>query len=454
MRVLFLAHRLPYPPNKGDKIRSHWELRQLAERFEVDLYCFYDSPDDARELRAASACCSQFYAEPINRPGARARALASLLQGKSFTLAYFHSRTMARQIRQALESQGYDLIFVFCSSMAPYVMQEGGVPRILDLADVDSDKWAQYAAHSSPPIAAVWRREAALLAAFEKQSVEAFDATLVCTAAESEVLRRIVESRKIEVVENFLDMGHFDPKKVEMPAAIRALQPYVVFTGSMDYFPNVDAVVYFHREILPLLRARIPRIKFVIAGRNPQRAVRRLGRDPAVHVTGEVADLKPYLKGAAAAVAPLRIARGVQNKIFEAMAMDLPIVASSKVASALPPELAALIRWEDDPVQFGCAVTELAAAREGGSTPGTRAAVLRHFGGRQQAEQLEAVLEKVLREGGKVAAQAALEPAGVSRNQPGDKHDSMGDARIVRGPARSCAGPDPKPAEESWHEPA
>jgi sugar transferase (PEP-CTERM/EpsH1 system associated) len=413
MRVLFLAHRLPYPPNKGDKIRSHWELGQLRKRHEVDLFCFYDSPDDARELRAARACCSQFYAEPIDRAHARARALAALLRGKSFTLAYFHSQTMAQRIRQALESRRYDLIFVFCSSMAPYVMHATGTPRILDLVDVDSDKWAQYAAHSSPVIAAVWQHEAVRLAAFEKRAVEVFDATLVCTAAEREVLRRTVSNRKIEVLENSLDTGHFDPARVSVPPEIRALQPYVVFTGSMDYFPNVDAVTYFHSEIFPHVRREMPQMKFVIAGRNPKPAVRRLARDPGVHVTGDVADLRPFLKGAAAAVAPLRIARGVQNKILEAMAMDLPVVASGKAASALPADLAACVLAEDDPGGFGRTVARVASARENGSSGGCRAVVLRHFADNRRVEQYEAILEKVVRTAS--AGALAIEP----EEQPG-----------------------------------
>jgi sugar transferase (PEP-CTERM/EpsH1 system associated) len=413
MRVLFIAHRLPYPPNKGDKIRSHWELGQFTKRHEVDLFCFYDSPDDARELRAARACCSQFYAEPIDRAHAQARALAALLQGKSFTLAYFHSRSMAQRIRQALKSRRYDLIFVFCSSMAPYVWDVTGTPRILDLVDVDSDKWAQYAAHSSPAIAAVWRREAARLAAFEKRAVEAFDATLVCTAAEREVLRRTVLNRKIEVLENFLDTEHFDPARVSVPPEIQTLQPYVVFTGSMDYFPNVDAVTFFHDEIFPHVRREIPQMKFVIAGRNPKPAVRRLARDPGVHVTGDVTDLRPYLKGAAAAVAPLRIARGVQNKILEAMAMDLSVVASSKAASALPGDLACRVLREDDPLRFGRALTRVASAWKDGSSGGCRAVVLRHFADNRRAEQFEAIVEKVVRT--VAAGSEAIEP----EEQPG-----------------------------------
>lgn len=396
MRVLFLSHRLPFPPNKGEKIRAHWELRQLLDAgHDVDLFCFYSGEEDASGLPEARACCSGLYAEPLDRHRAAARALLAVLRGRAFSIPYFHSKPMAARVHHALSSRRYDLIFVYCSSMAPYVMDWTAVPRILDLVDVDSDKWAQYAEYGSPPGSWLWRRESARLAEFEKQAVSAFEASWVCTAAEAQVLRRIVDSPRIEVLENFLDTDYFNPEHVSIPAKIQALQPYVLFAGSMDYFPNVDAVTHFYRMIFPLIRLRIPQSRFVIAGRSPARAVRQLARDPAVHVTGALPDLRPYLKGASVAVAPMRIARGVQNKILEAMAMDLPVVASSKAVSALPKELAALVVREDEPRRFAQAVQAILEATMDGSANGKRSAVAAYFREAQRAEQFNRLIAEL-----------------------------------------------------------
>jgi sugar transferase (PEP-CTERM/EpsH1 system associated) len=397
VRVLFLSHRLPFPPNKGEKIRAHWELKQLlAAGHSVDLFCFYSGREDKRALEEARTHCSQFYAEPLDRYRAIARALAAIVQGRPFTTAYFHSKAMSRHVQQMLARQRYDLVFVYCSSMAPYVLKMTGVPRILDLVDVDSDKWAQYAEHSEPPSSWLWRREAALLAEFEKEAVSSFEASWVCTAAEARVLRGVVDSPKIGILENALDADYFNPEHVPLPEEIQALKPYVIFAGSMDYFPNVDAVKYFYHDIFPLVRRGTPQLSLVIAGRSPARAVRQLARDPAVRVTGWVPDLRPYLKGAAVAVAPMRIARGVQNKILEAMAMGLPVVASGKAAAALPEDLAGFVAKEDEPSRFAHAVEAILRASVPGSATARRGAVVNTYSERHRAARFERMITEVV----------------------------------------------------------
>lgn len=349
MRVLFLAHRLPYPPDKGDKIRSFRELEALARPHEVDLFCFYDQPQDRQYFPDVRRYCRTLYAEAI--PWLRSRVQAGLAWAsqRPFTPAFFHSHAMARRVRETVSERSYDLIFVFGSAMAPYAEGFSHLPRVLDMVDVDSDKWSQYARYSRPPMSWVWSAEGKRLFEYEKHLVQKFSMTLLSTPAEAEILRRAASDGRIEVVENRMDTSYFDPMKVEIPSEVAAWQPYVIFTGSMDYFPNVDAVTIFYRDAFPHIRARFPKARFVIAGRNPTSAVRKLARDPAVLVTGAVADIRPYLKGAFAAIAPLRVARGVQTKIIEAMAMGLPMVVSTKVAMALPQPLRKQVQVEDDP---------------------------------------------------------------------------------------------------------
>jgi len=391
MRVLFLAHRLPYPPDKGDKIRSFRELQALARRHEVDLFCFYDQPKDRQYFPQVRGYCQEFYAEPIRWLGSRARAGLAWASGSPFTTAFFRSSSMERHICAAVAERRYDLVFVFGSAMAPYAQGFSQLPRLLDMVDVDSDKWKQYARYSRPPLSWIWTAEATRLFEYEKSLARQFSMTLLCTCSEAEILRRSVPETRIEVIENTMDTAYFDPAKVTVPAELTAWQPYVVFTGSMDYFPNADAVEMFYREVFLRIRRDLPKARFVIAGRNPTRAVRKLARDPAVLVTGAVADIRPYLRGAAAAVAPLRVARGVQTKIFEAMAMGLPIAVSSKAAIALPQCLRGQVQVEDDPQRLAAILLALLQATPR-SSAGARAALLDYVEGAKWDERWEGLL--------------------------------------------------------------
>ena len=395
MRILFLAHRLPYPPNKGDKIRSFRELEALSQRHEVDLFCFYDQPEDRHYFPDVRRYCREFYVEKVSWPGSRARALLAFVLGRPFTTAFFHSPGMARRVADALHSRNYDLIFVFSSSMAPYVESASHIPRVLDMVDVDSNKWTQYADHTRSPISWLWRVEGRRLAEHEKRWARRFSVTLLCTPAETKILKSIVPDAKIEALHNQMDTSYFDSTTIEAPPEIAAWQPYIIFTGSMDYFPNVDAVTFFYREVFPLIRGALPQARFVIAGRNPTRAVRRLRRDPAVWVTGTVSDVRPYLRGASAAVAPLRIARGVQTKILEAMAMGLAVAVSSRAAKALPECLLSKTRVEDDPRRLAAFLIEKLRGPTSYETDARRA-VLEYFAGLCWEDRLEDALLQAL----------------------------------------------------------
>jgi len=357
MRILFLAHRLPYPPNKGDRIRSFAELRALSRLHEVDLFCFYDQAGDRQHITELRQYCRRFYAEHLSWPQSRGRSLAAVLRGKPFSAAYFYSPRMARALNSAVRSTRYDAVFLFSSSMAAYRRIFDGVPLIMDMVDVDSDKWAQYAGRSSPPLCWLWSQEARLLGRWEAEVAAQSSVTMLCTDAEAAVLRRRVHA-EIRVVGNPLDRNFFSPDGVAIPEKIASWQPYVIFTGAMDYRANVDAAIHFCREIFPGLKKQVPGLKFVIAGMNPHAAVRKLANDVAVRVTGAVPDIRPYLKAAAAAVVPLRIARGIQNKVLEALAMGLPVVTTAKVAASLPENIAHFLLVGDTPAEFASAVID------------------------------------------------------------------------------------------------
>jgi polysaccharide biosynthesis protein PslH len=396
VRVLFLAHRLPYPPNKGDKIRSFWELRYLAAAHEVDLFCFYDDRDDERFLEPARQFCTNLYAEKLSWWKSRFQSGLALLRGRPISPAYFYSRTMQQKVKNAVSSRNYDLVFVYSSSMIQYVPSSSLGPRVLDMVDVDSDKWAQYGQQNRNVLSWIWRLEARRLAELESQAIRNFSTILVCTDFEAATLQRVLASEKIMVLENNLDTGYFDPCNVVVSAEIAKWQPYIIFTGSMDYYPNVDAITFFHKEVFPYILSAFPQARLVIAGRNPHRRVRRLARNAEVLVTGAVADMRPYLRGASVAVAPLRVSRGVQNKILEAMAMGLVVAISNQAAKTLPQCLLSVIHVEDDPKRLAEFVV---SKLRNGSTlhPEVRDAALKYFGGPGSDKRLEDIISQAIR---------------------------------------------------------
>lgn len=394
MRIAFIAHRSPVPPNKGEKIRSFWQLRTLAKNHSIHLFCFYDDLDDEQCFDELEQYCANYYVEKLSYVGSRTRALLALLRGRAFSTAFFYSRRMARRIQAALKSGTYDRVFVSSSSMAQYVDADNGVVTIVDLVDVDSNKWQQYATRKPWPLGWLWRLESKRLAACESALVRQFAATLVCTDAEAHLLRSIAHEGVIRTVQNHIDVDQYDPAKVVVPRELQSWQPYMVFSGSMDYLPNVDAVGYFCRVIYPLIRQARPDAKLVIAGRNPHPSVRDLSKDPSIKVTGRVQDMTPYISAAAVSIAPMRIARGVQNKVLEALASGVPVVSTTAVASALPPNLRCLVRTGDAPHEFANHVIAALRDRSNRQSDYVRRQLKLYVEGLELGAQLENVIKQ------------------------------------------------------------
>ncbi|HEY8610227.1 MAG TPA: TIGR03087 family PEP-CTERM/XrtA system glycosyltransferase, partial [Roseomonas sp.] len=329
-RLLFLCHRIPYPPEKGEKIRAWHILDHLAESWDVELGCLVDDKADLEHLGVLRARCAAVEWREVGRRTQMARALMRVRPGLPLTLGWFHEPGLHAWARQGLAAGRYGAVFVYSSAMAPYAMgaMPPGTRRVLDMVDVDSEKWAAYAMGAKPPMRQVWAREARTLLAFERRAAAAFDRTLFVSEAERRRFATLAPevAARTGYVENGVDLRRFDP--AASYANPFGPAPAIVFTGTMDYRPNVEAVEWFAREVMPLLRQRDPAPEFHIVGANPAPAVAALAALPGVHVTGRVPDVRPYLAHAAVAVAPLRIARGIQNKVLEAMAMARPVVAS------------------------------------------------------------------------------------------------------------------------------
>ena len=325
--LLFLTQRIPYPPDKGDKIRAWQMLRHLAGRYHVHLGCLYDDAHDAQYIGFLEGTCASVCCRPLHPRIAKLRSLAGLISGEPLTLAYFRDAGLQRWVDDTVAAYRPRRIFVFSSAMAPYVQHHPAEMRVLDMVDVDSDKWRQYAPTKKWPLSAIYAREHRTLAAFERRMAGAFTATLLVSRAEAALFASFapVESARVTVLRNGIDTAHFDPDHA-WPNPYRRHGPVLVFTGAMDYWPNIEGVTWLAHEILPLLRLRWPALEFWIVGVNPAAAVRRLANHDGIHVTGRVEDVRPYLRHAAAVVVPLRIARGIQNKVLEAMAMARSVV--------------------------------------------------------------------------------------------------------------------------------
>jgi len=323
--ILFLAHRIPFPPNRGDKIRSWHVLRTLAGMAKVHLACFADDEPDAAHLTALRAALPQLgdaHVE-VRRTGKAKAAAQALASGRPMSLAMFDSPAMRAFVGSRLGR--VDAVYVFSGQMAQFVPHGSGPRLLVDLVDVDSEKFASYAAETRGPMRFVYAREAKRLFAFERDVAARADATLLVSEAEADLFRSRTGLSNIHAVANGIDSAFFDPAASIEPLGKneRGQGPVLLFTGQMDYRPNVDAVIWFAREVMP----QVQEARFVIAGRNPTVEVQALA-GPRVHVAGAVADMRAWLAAATIVVAPLRIARGIQNKVLEAMAMARPVVAS------------------------------------------------------------------------------------------------------------------------------
>ncbi len=331
-RLLFLCHRLPYPPEKGEKIRAWHILDHLARSWDVELGCLVDDPADLDHLPVLRDRCAAVTWRPVTRRVQAARAMLRARPGAPLTLGWFHEPGLHAWAREGLAAGRYGAVFAYSSAMAPYASLPPAFidppRRILDMVDVDSEKWLAYAADARAPMRQVWAREARTLLAYERRAAAAFDLTLFVTEAERDRFLELAPEAagRADYLENGVDLGRFDPRAEHA----RPFGPgaAIVFTGTMSYRPNVDAVTWFAREVLPMVRRRHPGAVFHVVGADPAPAVLALAQEPGVHVTGRVPDVRPYLAHADVVVAPLRIARGVQNKVLEAMAMARPVVAS------------------------------------------------------------------------------------------------------------------------------
>ena len=360
--LLLLIHRIPYPPNKGDKIRSYHLLKHLARDYRVHLATFVDDPDDWQHVPTVEKMCASSHFAALNPTLARVRSLGALVKKRSLSLDYYRDAGLERWVDQTVAAHKIQRVLVFSSAMAQYADKYPDARRVVDFCDVDSDKWRQYADKKSWPMSWLYRHEARQLLSYERQVAREYDASLFVSAPEADLFRQLApeSDARIGFFSNGVDTEYFSPDAAG-PSPFKPGEQAIVFTGAMDYWPNVDAVQWFALDVIPLLRARFPELRFYIVGARPAPAVLELAKQPNVVVTGTVPDVRPYIKHARAAVAPLRIARGIQNKVLEAMAMATPVVVTPQALEGIEAEPGRELLLAQDAAGFVDAVALLLA---------------------------------------------------------------------------------------------
>jgi len=392
--LLLLVHRIPFPPNKGDKIRSYHLLKHLSQHYRVHLGTFVDDADDWQHVPTVEALCASSRFARLNPLTARVRSLGALLGGRSLSLDYYHDRTMGAWVERTVREHKIDRILIYSSAMAQYAENYPQARRVVDFVDVDSDKWRQYAEKKSWPMSWLYRHEAGALLAYERKVARECDAALFVSAPEAALFRQLApeSAARIDYFNNGVDTDYFSPER-DYPTPFGSGERALVFTGAMDYWPNVDAVQWFASEVFPQLLAHTPALRFYIVGARPTPAVQALGQQAGVVVTGTVPDVRPYIAHAELAVAPLRIARGIQNKVLEAMAMARPVVVSSQALEGIEAEAGRELLLAEDAAAFVATIARLLQQPNKAVGPAARANVQRQYSWPSKLARIEEKLE-------------------------------------------------------------
>lgn len=393
MKILYICHRFPFPPKRGGKIRPFNMIRHFSTQgHKVTVCSLSRSPAEAKEGEGIRNHCEHFEMASVSNAIQVIRMVARLPVVTPSSMGFFYSPDLQRRIDNLLSTEQFDLIFVHCSSVAQYVENVRGIPKILDFGDMDSQKWLEYANYKPFPLSLGYRLEGKKMEAAEKRLAKKFDMCTATTRAEWETLNSYRSALKTDWFPNGVDAEYFKPDG-------EGYDPDTLsFIGRMDYYPNQECMFDFCRNTLPLIQARRPQAKLLIVGADPSPAVKKLEELPGVTVTGSVPDVRPYILRSAAMVAPLNIARGTQNKILEAMAMGVPVVTSPAGAGGVDAENEAHFLVGDSPNTYADACLRIMSAPDERSrlSVSGRERMLTHHDWQASMRRLETIVEHVL----------------------------------------------------------
>lgn len=363
MNILFISHRIPYPPNKGEKIRSYNILHHLVQDHEVFVASMIDESKDIQFVPVLCSMIKQFRYDTISPLPKKLFSSIAFLQSKPISSLYFYSRRLQHWIDNLLEDSGIEAIFCSSAPTAEYIFRSrhygrklNDIPRIMDLIDVDSCKWEQYAERTSGMMSIIYGLEGKFLRKYEERIATEFDRVLLVSDAEKKTFLDRVPTAKAEALTNGVDLKYFSPSSSKSHQSA----PKIVFTGMMDYWPNIDGTEWFLENVFPLVLDAIPEVSFCIVGGRPSASIlAKANRFPNVKVTGYVDDIREYISEAALCVAPLRVARGIQNKVLEAMSMGKPVVCTPQALEGICAEHGKHLLAADTAPDFAEAVIRL-----------------------------------------------------------------------------------------------
>lgn len=404
MRVLVLTHRLPYAPNRGDRLRAFHMLQHLRTRADVELVSLAHDAEELRHVDEVRGFVPRVTALGIAPWRARANAARALVSRRPLTHALLDAPGIRAVLREIAAKRPPDVVLAYCSGMARFALEPPlfGVPLVLDFVDVDSQKWRELAATSPRPMSWIYRHEAETLGAFEARAAVHAVTALVVNAREAAVARTLAPNAHVEVIANGVDLDRLRPFT---PPSRR---PRVVFCGVMNYAPNLEGMCWFVREVWPLVRAQRTDATLAIVGSDPPATLRTLcAGEPSIAVTGRVADVREWLWDSAVSIAPLHVARGLQNKALEAIAAGLPIVITEAVAGGLPPEAAHASLVADTPRRFADHVIDLLGRSPEERRTMAEAADLSHLTWPRALEPLWTTLANAARRGHQRSSNAA-----------------------------------------------
>lgn len=363
--LLFLCQRIPYPPNKGDKITTFNLLKFLSQQYDVHLGCFVDDPFDRQYIQQLDQYCQSCFSLDICNRGQLTSGIKALFSETPVSVEYYRSDDFQRWVDQTISDNDIDRLLVYSSVMTQFIAHSRyqKKTRILDMADIDSDKWRQYAQKKPWFSKWVYFREQRLLAQLEQKALAQFEALTLISDLESRLFRQMSPTalaHKIHTLSNGVDTKYFSPDAIfDLSENPQLSTPSICFTGAMDYWANVDAMVWFCDKVWPRILQQQPQTSFYIVGGNPPQTVKQLNKIKGVTVTGRVADVRPYLAGSQVAVAPMQIARGIQNKVLEAMAMAKPVVMTSKGNEGIALDDNQQLLVHDDPNKMASCIIDL-----------------------------------------------------------------------------------------------
>ena len=390
MNILYVCHRFPFPPKRGGKIRPFNMIRHLQQNHRVTVCSLARSAAEAEEGRGIAPHCTHFEMAQVSNPVQALRMVARLPLTTPSSMGFFWSPELKQKIDALLAREKFDLIFVHCSSVAQYVEDVQGIPKILDFGDMDSQKWLEYVHYKPFPLSLGYALEGRKMERAEKRLARKFDLCTATTRAEWQTLEDFQTGAATDWFPNGVDADFFKPDGEGYDADT------ISFIGRMDYYPNQEAMFRFCAEVWPRLREQRPQMKLLIVGADPIPAVQKLGELPGITVTGSVPDVRPYVLRSAAMVAPLKIARGTQNKILEAMAMGVPVISSRTAAGGVDAVAGEHLLVADTADEYVAAILRICddAGERARLAEQGRARMLSHHAWPESMRRLDAIIER------------------------------------------------------------